>query len=149
MQYNIKDILSILPNKSTSVLIDEILSINDRSILGLKKTLNSDFFFKGHFPKNPIMPGVIQIEIIAQVASVLVLSKKIRDNYLIYLLSIKSAKFHLIIRPNTVLTICCKLRKNIRRNVAFIDGIIYLNNKIATKASILIKILKNNTKLSV
>ena len=111
-ELNLNAIKKLIPHRKPMLMIDKVTSIIPFvSAIGVKNIKNNDFFFKGHFPKRPIMPGVFIIEALAQTASVLVmhsLSLKY-DKKFVYFMSIEGAKFRKPVFPN------CKLNLNVKR----------------------------------
>ena len=111
-ELNLNDIKKLIPHRDPIIMIDKVKSIIPfKSATGIKKIKKNDYFFKGHFPKRPIMPGIFIIEALAQTASVLVmhsLSLKY-DKKFVYFMSIESAKFRKPVFPN------CKLNLNVKR----------------------------------
>ena len=111
-ELNLNSIKKLIPHRKPMLMIDKVTSIIPFvSATGVKNIKNNDFFFKGHFPKRPIMPGIFIIEALAQTASVLVmhsLSLKY-DKKFVYFMSIESAKFRKPVFPN------CKLNLNVKR----------------------------------
>ena len=111
-ELNLNSIKELIPHRKPMLMIDKVTSIIPFvSAIGVKNIQNNDFFFKGHFPKRPIMPGVFIIEALAQTASVLVmhsLSLKYNKKF-VYFMSIESAKFRKPVFPN------CKLNLNVKR----------------------------------
>ena len=111
-ELNLNSIKKLIPHRKPMLMIDKVISIIPFvSATGVKNIQNNDFFFKGHFPKRPIMPGVFIIEALAQTASVLVmhsLSLKYNKKF-VYFMSIESAKFRKPVFPN------CKLNLNVKR----------------------------------
>ena len=111
-ELNLNSIKKLIPHRKPMLMIDKVTSIIPFvSAIGVKNIKNNEFFFKGHFPKRPIMPGIFIIEALAQTASVLVmhsLSLKY-DKKFVYFMSIESAKFRKPVFPN------CKLNLNVKR----------------------------------
>ncbi len=96
---DIEDIKKILPHRYPFLMIDRILELNERSAVGMKKLTKSDYFFAGHFPGNPVMPGVLMLEAMAQVGGVILLSRPENTGKIAYFMSINNAKFRRIVRP--------------------------------------------------
>jgi len=96
---DIEDIKKILPHRYPFLMIDRILELNEKSAIGMKKLTKSDYFFAGHFPGNPIMPGVLMLEAMAQVGGVILLSRPENIGKTAYFMSINNAKFRRIVRP--------------------------------------------------
>ncbi len=111
-ELNLNSIKKLIPHRKPMLMIDKVTSIIPFvSAIGVKDIQNNEFFFDGHFPKRPIMPGVFIIEALAQTASVLVmhsLSLKY-DKKFVYFMSIEGAKFRKPVFPN------CKLNLNVKR----------------------------------
>ena len=111
-ELNLNSIKKLIPHRKPMLMIDKVTSIIPFvSAIGVKDIQNNEFFFDGHFPKRPIMPGVFIIEALAQTASVLVmhsLSLKYNKKF-VYFMSIESAKFRKPVFPN------CKLNLNVKR----------------------------------
>ena len=111
-ELNLNAIKKLIPHRKPMLMIDKVTSIIPFvSAIGVKNIKNNEFFFKGHFPKRPIMPGIFIIEALAQTASVLVmhsLSLKY-DKKFVYFMSIEGAKFRKPVFPN------CKLNLNVKR----------------------------------
>ena len=111
-QFNIKDIINVLPHRYPFILIDRIEIIEPgKSLIALKNLTINEPFFQGHFPEKPIMPGVFIVEALAQTASILVMHSLnlTSDNKLVYFMSIEGAKFRKPVFPN------CKLNLNVKR----------------------------------
>lgn len=103
---NIDEIRTILPHRYPFLLVDRILELEDERIVGMKNVTVNEPCFVGHFPDFPVMPGVLIIEAMAQVAGVLVLkSIPDRDNKLVFLASVEEAKFRKPVRPGDQLVI--------------------------------------------
>ena len=111
-ELNLNAIKKLIPHRKPMLMIDKVTSIVPyASAIGVKNIKNNEYFFKGHFPKRPIMPGIFIIEALAQTASVLVmhsLSLKY-DKKFVYFMSIEGAKFRKPVFPN------CKLNLNVKR----------------------------------
>ena len=111
-ELNLNSIKKLIPHRKPMLMIDKVTSIIPFvSAIGVKNIKNNEYFFKGHSPKRPIMPGIFIIEALAQTASVLVmhsLSLKY-DKKFVYFMSIEGAKFRKPVFPN------CKLNLNVKR----------------------------------
>src|SRR5580692_9100357 len=109
---DIQEIRDILPHRYPMLLVDSILELEDERIVGIKNVTVNEPFFVGHFPEFPVMPGVMVVEAMAQVAGVLVLkSVPDRKNKLVLLASIEEAKFRRPVRPGDQLRIEMKVTK--------------------------------------
>ena len=109
------EIKNLLPHREPFLFIDqcEIIEVGIKGV-GYRKFLPNEFFFKGHFPKKPIMPGVFIIEALAQTASVLVMHslKMTSDNKLVYFMSLENAKFRKPVTPNSTLFLYVKKKQH-------------------------------------
>lgn len=103
---NIQEILKLIPHRYPFLLVDKIVSSEESSIIGQKNVTFNEPQFSGHFPDNPVMPGVLIIEAMAQTAAILV-AKKISDkkDRLIYFMSIEDAKFRKVVCPGDTMMI--------------------------------------------
>jgi beta-hydroxyacyl-ACP dehydratase FabZ len=109
---DIQEIRDILPHRYPMLLVDKILELEEERIVGIKNVTVNEPFFIGHFPDFPVMPGVMVVEAMAQVAGVLVLkSVPDRKNKLVLLASIEEAKFRRPVRPGDQLRIEMKVTK--------------------------------------
>ncbi len=140
MRLSKEEIKKIIPHREPFLLVDEIIELNDKDITGLKKIEEDDFYLKGHFPNNPVVPGVLQVEMIAQVGAVMLLQKEEFEGKTAYFTAIKRAKFKDIIRPNDELTIKVSLIK-LRNNFGSASGEIYCNEKLVCEAEIAFAVL--------
>ncbi|UOF94195.1 MAG: hypothetical protein IR527_01560 [Bacteroides sp.] len=135
-----------MKHRSPFLFLDKIIQIDKDNIWATKEINKKDLDFLGHFPGMSIMPGVMQIESMAQAANFLLLhNRKKPENFFIYLISINYAKFRLIIKPNDNLLIYCKINNNLKRNIYTIYGIIYINNSIASESEFNVKLVQNKT----
>ena len=126
----LKEIKRLIPHREPMLLIDKVKVIKHfDSAIGEKKIKNNDYYFKGHFPNKPIMPGVFIIEALAQTASVLVMHslKKTADNKLVYFMSLENAKFRKPVMPNSKLYLYVK-KKQHRGKVWKFSGEAKVNN---------------------
>ena len=143
-ELNLNAIKKLIPHRKPMLMIDKVTSIIPFvSAIGVENIKNNEFFFDGHFPKRPIMPGVFIIEALAQTASVLVmhsLSLKY-DKKFVYFMSIESAKFRKPVFPNCKLNLNVK-RKQHRRLVWKFSGEAKVNNFKVANATFSAMIIK-------
>ncbi|WP_185852130.1 bifunctional UDP-3-O-[3-hydroxymyristoyl] N-acetylglucosamine deacetylase/3-hydroxyacyl-ACP dehydratase [Blattabacterium cuenoti] len=141
---DIKSIMRILPHKPPFLLVDKIIDLTEDSIVGVKNVTMNESFFTGHFPKEPIMPGVLQIETIAQVGGILVLNKLSQPElYSTYFLKIDKVKFKHKIVPGDIIIIQVYLLESMKRGIVHMQGKGYVNNKLVVEAEVVAKIVKN------
>ncbi len=140
---NIYDIQKLLPHRQPFLLIDKIMDITPESVVGVKNVTMNEEFFKGHFPENPVMPGVLLIEAMAQTGGVLIL-KTVPDpeNYLTFFMKIDGVKFRSQVIPGDTVVFDLKLVTPIRRGICHMKGIAYVNNKPVMEAEMMAQIVK-------
>ena len=141
--YNINDISRILPHRAPFLLIDKIMEMSETHVVGVKNVTMNEDFFKGHFPDNPVMPGVLIIEAMAQCGGILVLNT-VPDpqNYLTYFMKIDNVKFKQKVIPGDTLVFKLELVSPIRRGICHMKGTAYVNNKPVTEAEMMAQIVK-------
>jgi UDP-3-O-[3-hydroxymyristoyl] N-acetylglucosamine deacetylase/3-hydroxyacyl-[acyl-carrier-protein] dehydratase len=141
--YNINDIARILPHRPPFLLIDKILEMSDSHVVGLKNVTMNEDFFKGHFPDNPVMPGVLIIEAMAQTGGILVLNTvPDPENYLTYFMKIDNVRFKQKVMPGDTLIFKLELVTPIRRGICHMRGVAYVNGKGVTEAEMMAQIVK-------
>ena len=129
-ELTLKEIKKLIPHREPMLLIDKVKVVKHfEKAIGEKKIKNNDYYFKGHFPNKPIMPGVFIIEALAQTASVLVMHslKKTADKKLVYFMSLENAKFRKPVMPNSKLYLYVK-KKQHRGKVWKFTGEAKVNN---------------------
>ena len=141
--FDINDIMKILPHRDPFLLIDKILELSPTHIVGLKNVSANEDFFRGHFPGNPVMPGVLLVEAMAQTGGVLVL-KTVPDpeNYLTYFLKIENARFKNKVLPGDTVIFVLHLLEPIRRGLCHMRGVAYVNDKVVMEADLMAQIIK-------
>lgn len=132
--YNTSDIIKMLPHKHPFLLVDKIISKDDRTIVAVKNITYDQPFFAGHFPGDPIMPGVLQLEAMAQAGGVLILSTvPDPENYSTYFLKIDNAKFKDKVVPGDTLVMKMELL-DIRRGICTMTGKAFVGEKLVSEA---------------
>lgn len=128
---DIKQISNILPHRYPFQLVDKIFHLDDTSVAGVKNVTMNEPFFQGHFPGNPVMPGVLQIEAMAQTGGILVLSTvPDPENYWTYFLGIENARFRKMVLPGDTLVFKCELLAPIKRGIAKMQGRAYVGQTL-------------------
>jgi UDP-3-O-[3-hydroxymyristoyl] N-acetylglucosamine deacetylase/3-hydroxyacyl-[acyl-carrier-protein] dehydratase len=145
--YDITQIEKILPHKYPFLLVDKIIELSDNHVVGIKNATFNEEFFQGHFPGNPVMPGVLQIEALAQTGGILALNNYVdRENYDTYFLKIDKVKFKQLVRPGDTLILKLELLNPIRRGICEMRGTVYVGNKLATEAELVAQIVRKDRK---
>ncbi|HNW73156.1 MAG TPA: bifunctional UDP-3-O-[3-hydroxymyristoyl] N-acetylglucosamine deacetylase/3-hydroxyacyl-ACP dehydratase [Bacteroidales bacterium] len=139
--YNINQIKNILPHRPPFLFIDKILEIGKDYVVGVKNVTMNESFFVGHFPDEPVMPGVIQIEAMAQSGGILALST-VDDpqNYTTLFVKIENVRFRQKVVPGDTIVFFNQLNGPIRRGLISMKGIAYVGNKIVMEAEMMAQI---------
>lgn len=143
--YNIIDLHNFLPHRAPFLLVDKIISLTETEVVGVKNVTFNEPFFEGHFPNNPVMPGVLQVEAMAQTGGILALNA-VEDpsNYDTYFLKINNVKFKDLVRPGDTLIFKLELLSPIRRGIVEMKGTAFVGNKIVSEAELMARIQKRN-----
>ena len=142
--YNIVDIEGMLPHRYPFLMVDKIMEIHENSIIGVKNITMNEPIFTGHFPGNPVFPGVLQIEAMAQVGGIFALSKVEEPHlYSTYFMKIDKVKFKQKIMPGDTVVFELSLLSPIRRGLVEMGGKAYVNGKIVAEAEMLAQVIKD------
>ncbi len=141
--YNKEKIKQILPHRDPFLFIDEIRDLGEDFIVGVKYVHSSEDYFKGHFPGHPVMPGVLQLETMAQVGGILILETvPDPENYLTYFMKIDNAKFKQKVTPGDTIIYHLHLISPIRRGLCHMHGKGFVNDQLVVEADLLAQIAK-------
>ena len=141
---DINQIKELLPHRFPFLLVDKVVEMGSDYIVGIKNVTMNEMHFLGHFPNEPVMPGVLIVEAMAQCAGLLVLSQ-VEDpkNYSTYFLKIDNVKFRQKVVPGDTLVMKIVFLTDVRRGIANIKGYAFVQGKIATEAEMTAQIAKN------
>lgn len=131
----IDEIMKFLPHRYPFLLVDRILEITDKSVIGLKNVTINEPFFVGHFPSEPVMPGVLIVESMGQVGGVVLLAKPELQGRVIYLTSIAKAKFRRPVRPGDQLVVTAELLR-LRGKVGKVKTVARVDGEVAAEAEL-------------
>ncbi len=143
--YNIQEVAKMLPHRSPFLLVDKVLEMGKNHLTAVKNVTFNEPFFVGHFPNNPVMPGVLIIEAMAQAGGVLVLSQvEDPENYNTYFMKIDNAKFKEKVVPGDTLLFRLELTAPIRRGVCIMKGSAFVGDKLVCEAELMAQVAKKN-----
>lgn len=140
---DVEGIKKILPHRPPMLMVDRVIELTPEKVVGLKNVTINEDLFRGHFPDQPIFPGVLQVEAMAQVGGVLVLSQyEDPENYLTYFMKIDNVKFRKMVVPGDTVVFEVTYLSPFRRGVAHMKGKAFVNGELVTEAEMMAKIDK-------
>jgi UDP-3-O-[3-hydroxymyristoyl] N-acetylglucosamine deacetylase/3-hydroxyacyl-[acyl-carrier-protein] dehydratase len=143
---DIKQITKYLPHRFPFLLIDKIIYLDRETVAGVKNVSMNEPFFQGHFPGNPVMPGVLIVEAMAQIGGILVLNTvPDPENYLTLFLGINEVRFRKIVSPGDTLIMQCDLLAPIKRGIAKMYGRAYVGNTLVCEGTMTASIVRKDS----
>jgi UDP-3-O-[3-hydroxymyristoyl] N-acetylglucosamine deacetylase / 3-hydroxyacyl-[acyl-carrier-protein] dehydratase len=143
--YDVNKIASMLPHRYPFLLVDKIIELSDSHVVGVKNVTMNEWFFQGHFPENPVMPGVLMIEAMAQTGGILVLSTvPDPENYWTYFMKITEARFKQKVMPGDTIIFHLGLVSPIRRGICHMKGEAIVGDKVVMEAEMMAQIVKKS-----
>lgn len=144
--YDINGVTRMLPHRFPFLMVDKIVEISENHVIGIKNVTTNEFFFQGHFPNNPIFPGVLQIEAMAQTVGILALHN-VPDpgNWDTYFLKIDNTKFKAKVVPGDTLILKLELIEPIRRGIVHMHGAAYVGSKLVSEGELTAQVVRRRT----
>ena len=140
--YDIHAIEKKLPHRYPFLLIDKVIEMSEKHIVAIKNVTYNEHFFQGHFPGNSVMPGVLQVEALAQTGGLLTIPEDPDNDYDTYFLKIDNCKFKNKVVPGDTLILKMELLNPVRRGICEMKGTIFVGDKIITEADLVAQIVK-------
>ena len=141
---DVNRIRELLPHRYPFLLVDKVIEMTEKHIVGVKNVSGNEPFFQGHFPAEPVMPGVLQVEAMAQTAGLLVLNTVDEpERYSTYFMKIDNVKFRQKVVPGDTLIFHVSYMTELRRGCAYMKGYAFVGDKVVSEAEFMAQIIKN------
>lgn len=143
--YEHEDIKNFIPHRLPFLLVDKIIDLQDKMVVGIKNVTGDESFFQGHFPGNPVFPGVLQMEALAQTGGILALSQ-VEDpaNWDTYFVKMDNVKFKKVVKPGDTIILKMELLSPIRRGIVHMQGTAYVGDAIVSEGELTAQIIKRS-----
>ena len=142
--YDVNQIMNILPHRYPFLMIDKIIELTADSVVGVKNVTFNEPFFQGHFPGNPVMPGVLQMEAMAQAGGVLALHNVDEPElWSTYFMKMDNVKFKRKVIPGDTIVFKLELISPIRRGIVHMKGVGYVNGQVASEGELMAQVIKD------
>ena len=137
-------IRELLPHRYPMQLVDKVIALGANSIVGVKNVTSNEPFFQGHFPQEPVMPGVLQIEAMAQCGGLLVLNTlEEPERWSTYFMKIDDVKFRKKVVPGDTLLFKVELLAPVRHGISSMKGYVFVGDTVVSEATFTAQIVKN------
>jgi UDP-3-O-[3-hydroxymyristoyl] N-acetylglucosamine deacetylase/3-hydroxyacyl-[acyl-carrier-protein] dehydratase len=143
--FTTQQIEKTLPHRYPFLLVDKVIEMTDTYIIGVKNVTFNEPFFVGHFPGNPVMPGVLQIEALAQAGGIFAINSLLeKGQYDTYFLKIDNCKFKKMVVPGDTMLLRMELVAPIRRGICEMKGTVFVGNKVCTEAQLVAQLVRRS-----
>ena len=139
---DVQEIENTLPHRYPFLMVDKVIEMGEKHIVAIKNVTYNEPYFVGHFPGQPIVPGVLQAEALAQAGGLLVIPRNTEDKYDTYFLKIENCKYRQKVVPGDTMILKMELLNPVKRGICEMKGTIYVGNKIVTEAVLIAQIVK-------